>query len=69
MSKRFCVFCNKKIKFFDKKSEIMDRYKRKYRVHTTCLINKNESDHEVCEECGMCVTCGDCNCKREEDLR
>ncbi|GAI52552.1 unnamed protein product [marine sediment metagenome] len=21
------------------------------------------SDHIVCEKCGLCITCGDCQCK------
>lgn len=24
-------------------------------------VYQDESDHEVCEKCGYCKTCGDCN--------
>ncbi len=23
------------------------------------------SDHEVCETCGLCIDCGDCECEEE----
>jgi len=25
------------------------------------------SDHEVCEKCGLCKTCGDCKCEDENE--
>lgn len=25
------------------------------------------SDHEVCERCGMCITCCDCVCEKKEN--
>ncbi len=24
------------------------------------------SDHIVCEKCGLCITCGDCQCDSED---
>ena len=28
-------------------------------------IYSDSSNHEACEECGLCITCGDCKCKVE----
>lgn len=26
----------------------------------------DDSDHEACEKCGCCISCGDCKCNTEE---
>jgi len=28
----------------------------------------DESGHEVCEFCGFCITCGDCECWDKPDV-
>jgi Fe2+ or Zn2+ uptake regulation protein len=28
----------------------------------------DNSDHIVCEKCGMCITCGDCKCEDDTKL-
>lgn len=47
-----------------KTNDLVEIQKEEERMKTMDEVYEDGSSHKYCEQCGLCIDCGDCKCKQ-----